>query len=64
MSLDRLSKADIKTIMELNEMTARWAWNIGHRMGDDGAERSTNPFTPGTQNSKKLLELMHKALND
>lgn len=62
MSLDRLSKADIKTIMELNELTAQWAWNIGHRMGDDGAERSTNPFKAGSGASTQLLELMTKAL--
>jgi len=63
MSLDRLSKADIKTIMELNEMTAHFAWNHGHKAGDEGAPQGVNPFKAGNEASTKLLELMTKALS-
>lgn len=49
--------------MELNEMTAYYAWNHGHKAGDEGAPRGVNPFQTGGEASAKLLELMSKALS-
>jgi hypothetical protein len=63
MAINNLSKADIKAIMELNEMTAYYAWNHGHKAGDEGAPRGVNPFQTGGEASAKLLELMSKALS-
>lgn len=64
MALSKLSKADLKTIMELNEMTAHLAWNHGHKAGDEGAPQHLNPFAANREVSEKLLTLLNKALEN
>ncbi len=68
MALNKLSKADLKTIMDLNEICAHIAWNHGYKAGDEGAPEYNNPFTrvpveQRTDMSYKLLELIDRALN-
>lgn len=62
MSIQKLTKSDIKTIMELSELACYHAWNHGHKAGDEGAQRARNPFTPSAQASENLITLLSKAL--
>jgi len=63
MALNKLSRADLKTIMDLNELTAHLAWSHGHKAGDEGAPTNANPFKANPEVSHKLLELIDRALN-
>lgn len=62
MAISKLSKADIKTIMQLNQMTAHMAWTHGHKAGDEGADRNVNPFSIDKPVDENLVKLMQKAL--
>lgn len=63
MSLNKLSRADLKAIMQLNEIAAHIAWNHGHKAGDEGADKNVNPFNANPEASEKLHILLSKALD-